>query len=659
MEALSASSPMARNPEPFLGSRDSPRQTPCPSRRAQVRHALWVLWLLGALAVSVAKAVSVAGAAASPLELEYHLRLLRPTSHLMEVEMTVGKVAGPTIDFAMPAWAPGRYAIYDFAKNVQEFAAWGARGQALRWMKLDKQTWRVEAQDAGGTVRVRYRVFANDLTGSFSQLDTSHAHLNGTSLYMYVAGHMADPLTLNVETPADWNPTWKIISGFSLSTEQRTFRVPNYDLLVDTPMEICAECSLDEFRENGKTFRVAVHTYADQDTDRSKLLDGLKKIVRSEITMMPAPDFEHYTFVFHFAPGISLGDAMEHFNSSQIITRGSLARGGLSEALKDAAHEFFHLWNVKRLRPVGLGPFDYSRETYTPSLWFAEGLTSYYSYIHLLRSGVWTREEFLNRLGEEIRELEDEPGRALMSAESSSFHAWFYDRSPQMQETNFANSTISYYNKGLLLAMLLDLGIRSRTNGQKSLGDVLASMYRKFYEAPAASSYAHGRGYEEKDILEAVNATSGSDFKSFFENYIQGTEPLPYASTLALAGLQLRIAVMPGSAPSLGVLTQRQDRGLKIVAVRPGGAADRGGLSRDDLLLAVDELPLATVELDERLQIYPPGAQVPVTFERHGKEERISVKLDPPVANVYSIEEGVRATPAQVKIREEWLGTLK
>ncbi|HKS96256.1 MAG TPA: PDZ domain-containing protein [Terriglobia bacterium] len=353
---------------------------------------------------------------------------------------------------------------------------------------------------------------------------------------------------------------------------------------------------------------------------------------------------------------------MEHLNSTQIIVRGSLDDAGIREAEEDAAHEFFHLWNVKRLRPAALGPFDYTREDYTRSLWFAEGVTSYYAYVHLLRSGLWDQRQFLKHLADEIRALELEPGHALMSAESSSFHAWFYDRSPQMQETNFANTTISYYNKGALLAMLLDLEIRGRTHGEKSLDDVMRRMYEQFYEvpkrsgSPAASYYAAGRGYEEKDILDALNGVAGGDWSSFFKRYIEATAPLPYADTLARAGLQLHIATEPGAPPDLGVTVQPMDRGVRITSIRPGGAADRAGLERDDLLVAVDELSLATEDLSTRLRMYPPGAEVPFTVERHMRRFRVTVKLDPPIAGEYTIEKMSQATPEQLAVRESWLG---
>jgi predicted metalloprotease with PDZ domain len=372
------------------------------------------------------------------------------------------------------------------------------------------------------------------------------------------------------------------------------------------------------------------------------------------MAMMPAPDFEHYTFIFHFVPDISMGDGMEHLNSTQIIIRGSLG-SSLEEALETAAHEFFHLWNAKRLRPAALGPFDYTREVYTPSLWLAEGVTTYVSYLTLLRSGLWTRERFLSRLCDEIRVLEEEPGQTLMSAESSSFHAWFYDRSPQMQETNFANSTISYYNKGALLGMLLDLEIQSRTQGAKSLLDVLASLYHKFYEAPQATYYGPGRGYEEQDILEAVNEVAGSDFTAFFDSYVRGTAPLPYSAGLGAAGLALRISAPGGSPPSIGITALPDNRGVKVFAVRPGGAAERAGVGRDDLLIAVDDQPLATEDLNKRLKAYLPGASVPFTVERRGRQEIIYLTLDPPIPNLYSIQELSGATPQQTAIRNRWL----
>ncbi|MGE5326262.1 MAG: M61 family metallopeptidase [Deltaproteobacteria bacterium] len=600
-----------------------------------------------------ALAMSQPAAQSSAVQLRYHLILSRPASHLVEVEISADGLTAPQVDFVMPAWSPGRYAIYNFAKNVQEFEARDASGHPLDFEKTDKQTWRVSAPDAGGQVRVRYKVFANDLNGSFSQFDTSHANLNGASIFMYVDGHKPDPITLQVDAPEGW----KIYSGYSLSPEDKTFQAPNYDRLIDTPLEVTPHASVATFTNAGKTFRIVVHASGPDGPVPGSLESSVERIVRAEMAMMPAPDFDNYTFLFHFAPEIRMGDGMEHLNSTQIIISGLPREAdAFNEALEDASHEFFHVWNVKRLRPAGLGPFDYTKEVYSRSLWVAEGLTTYYSYVFLLRAGLWTQQQFLDRLAGEIRDLETEPGRKLMSAESSSFNAWFYDRAPQMQETNFANATISYYNKGALLGMLLDLEIRSQTAGEKSLDDVMRALYPKFYDAPAASYYLPGRAYEESDVLEALNSVSGSDFARFFKNYVRGTSPLPYASTLAHAGMNFLTGAPPGAPPSLGILSRPTDNGVKILSVMPGGAADRAGLSRDDLLAEVDGLSLADESLDSRLSIYPPGATVPFTVERGGVSMRVSITLDPPSGNQFSIVPMPQASPEQLKIRDGWLG---
>jgi predicted metalloprotease with PDZ domain len=626
-------------------------------------HFIGVCVVFVCWALTVAPANSLSAKAASGradagnvehLELTYHFRISRPASHVAEIEIGARNFRTPELDFVMPAWSPGRYAIYDFAKNVQEFEASTPDGRTLPWSQADKQTWRVQTGGAS-EIRVNYQVFGNDLSGSFSQIDSTHANLNGASIFMYIEGHKPDPIELTVGAP----PGWKIISGYSQAVDQLSCKVPNYDRLVDTPLEISPGVTVTQWTDHGKTFRVAVHDYGVDRDLRPALLDkltnGVKKVVAVYMGMMPPPDFDHYTFLFHFAPDIAAGDGMEHLNSTQIIVSKLLSDGGIDEALLDAAHEFFHLWNVKRLRPVALGPFDYTREDYSPSLWFAEGVTTYYSYLTLLRAGLWTPDDLYKHLASEIQTLETEPGRKLMSAESSSFHAWFYDRSPQMQETNFANSTISYYNKGALLGLLLDLEIRSRTEGRKSLDDLMRLMYGRFYGAPQQTYYLPGYGYAESDILEALNEVSGSDFSDFFKSYVQGTDALSYSETLAKAGLELITTVPAGAPPSLGVLTTPAATGVEITDVLPGGAADRAGLSRDDLLVAVDNFSLATSSLEDRLKIYPPGADVPFTVQRHAEREILAVRLDPPVASQYTIEESPHATPEEVALRRGWL----
>lgn len=609
-------------------------------------------WLL------IGAATALPSQGPSQLDLEYHLTILQPSTHIMDVEIDVGNATGAALDFVMPAWAPGRYAIYNFSKNVQQFSATTATGAPAPWLQTDKQTWRVDTSGIGVVVRVRYRVYENDLTGSFSQLDTSHANIDGPCVFMYIDGHKADPITLTVQPPAEWGAAVPLYSGFSDSPAERTFHAANYDLLVDTPIEIAPRLHVQQFRNRGKLFRVVVHNLGEPAGSKAEwmqpLTDGIHKLVKAEMAGMPAPDFSTYTFLIHFSPFIEYGDGMEHLNSTQIVVHGEAA-ASVNEALETVAHEFFHLWNVKRIRPAGLGPFDYTREVYTPSLWFAEGVTSYFSYLGLLRSGLWTQDQFLKRLAFEARELRNQPGRKLMSAERSSLDAWYFDRTPQMQQTNFANTTISYYNKGALLGLLLDLEVRARTNGEKSLHDVMRLLYRRFYLSPAATYYLPGKGYTETDLIDAFNSVTGSDFADFFSHFVQGADPLPYAATLSLAGMQLQTSVKPNTPPALGVLFDETEVGVEVRAVLHGGAAERAGISRGDVLTAVDGLSLASQNLEGRLRIYPPGAKVPFTLIRLGEEKTVWVTLDPPLPNDFQITPLDNATPAQIKVRNAWL----
>lgn len=623
-------------------------------RRVRICYLLFrTLAGLVMLVAILASPVIAAQAAAAPLNLQYHLRLMRPNTHLVEVEITAGKVSSDSLDFVLPAWAPGRYAIYNFSKNLQQFRAVNVQGRALPWQQIDKETWRVEADAAGGTVRVDYQVYSDDLTGSFSQFDVTHASINGPSVFMYMEGHKQDPVTLTIEAPSGWTA----YTGLKPGSNPWTFHAPNYDVFVDCPLEISAKCLTAEFTDSGIKFRVVVHSYSDKDQHISGLVEPLKRIVHEELTIMPPLDISQYTFFFHFDPTIPMGDGMEHLDSTSIIMTSSLTEGGLDETIETAAHEFFHTWNVKRLRPAALGPFDYTRENYSRSLWFAEGLTQYYSYLAFLRSGIWPANTFLQRLAEEVKSLELSPGRELMSAERSSFDAWYFDRAPQLQETNFNNATISYYNKGAVLAMMLDLEIRSRTHSQKSLDDLMRLMYHHFYDAPETSYYLPGKGYQEEDILAAASEVAGCDMTTFFDKYVRGTAPLPYDEALKEAGLQLQVDTLPGTAPTLGLRVEKVDEGEKVLQVWPGSAADRAGIGCGDIVQAVDEQSLDAASLSDRLRAYAAGGTVILTLLRHGHQERLKAQLDPPPSLVYTIGNFPQATPDEVQLREAWLAS--
>ena len=530
------------------------------ARRALAR--LFVLMVFAALAASQARAQE---ANAPAYKVAYSISMREPASHLFEVHVDVTDLKGVDhLDFQMPRWSPGRYAVFDFAKNVQEARATAycppgamCKQVPMSVTRLDTQTWRVTADSAQGAVAAlssvtfTYKVFADDLSGTFSQLDRRHANFNGGSVFVYVVGHKQDAATLKVEAPAGW----KTINGRSTRPDQTEFQFPNYDELIDTPTEVAPDFTVQTFEVGGKTYRVVVHSFGEEGGRRDELVKSLEKIVRAETATMGAPEFEQYTFLFHFDPTAGRGDGMEHLNSTQIISTRALSEHGVLEGtLGGAAHEFFHVWNVKRLRPVGLGPWDFTRPLVTQGLWIAEGFTNYYGKLSQRRAGLWDDERLLNSYAAEIGGIENSPGSKLTSAVESSILAPFLDRASNDQHTNIQNTLVSYYPKGETLALPLDLLIRGRSKGRASLDEVMRRAYEEFYlKSPNDSYYLKGRGYTVDEFQRLASQVAGFDLSDFFRRHVYGVEPPPYEEALSYVGLRLtrtqeqRTAASPGS----------------------------------------------------------------------------------------------------------------
>jgi predicted metalloprotease with PDZ domain len=480
----------------------------------------------------------------------YRLLMTQPATHLFDVEVKVEGLKGVRqVDFQMPRWSPGRYAVFDFAKNVQEVTALGDCPPASRCgtegkpvTRLDTQTWQVVTRESD-SVTLNYKVFADDLSGTFSQLDARHASFNGGSVFVYVVGHKQDPVSLQIGAPAGW----KVFNGYTTRPDQTDFRFPNYDILIDTPTEVGPDFTVQTFEVGGKLYRVVVHSLADEGGRRDELTRAVERIVRAETATMPAPDYEQYTFIFHFDPTTRRGDGMEHLNSTQIVETGALSsRDVFDDALDSAAHEFFHVWNVKRMRPVGLGPWDFTRPVVTQGLWIAEGFTNYYGPLSLRRAGLWNDEQLFKSYAGTIGGIENAQGSRLMSAVESSVLAPFLDRGHAEQRTNLANTSVSYYPKGETLALVLDLLIRGRSHGRVSLDDVMRRAYGEFYaEGRNDSYYLKGHGYTVEDFRRVASEVAGFDLSDFFERHAYGVQPPPYDEALGYVGLRLVRAQEP------------------------------------------------------------------------------------------------------------------
>jgi predicted metalloprotease with PDZ domain len=584
----------------------------------------------------------------TPLKsITYRLSMSRPTSHLFEVAIAIElpeQLRNKPVQLQMAKWSPGRYAVFDFAKNVQEFRANG------RVTRVDDQTWSVEPAGTN-TVNVSYKVFANDLSGTFSQLDERHANYNGASIFMYVVGHKPDPVKLTIQPPAGW----KIVNGRMDQPGQTEWQFPNWDVMIDTSTEIAPDWTQDTFEVDGKKYHVVVHSFGAEGGKRPSLVKDIERIVRAQIAMWGQPEFTDYTFLIHYAADDHSGDGMEHLTSTQIIEPGALGEAGTyEETLGTVSHEFFHVWNVKRLRPEELGPWDFTRPLRTRGLWVAEGFTNYYGHLMLRRAGIWSDRKFLERQSQTIERIENAPGSRLMSAEESSLSAPFIDDAPHAQLTNLRNTSISYYPKGELIGMVMDLLIRGRSKGRSSLDDVMRRMYDEFYlKSPNSSYYLRGRGYQTEDLERVVAQVSGTDFGDFFKRHIRDVEVLPYEEAFSYVGL--RMTKTQAREPfDAGLSLEFEDETAMIENVRNGSPAEEAGLqAADEIVSLAGRAP--TKSWLKTLARFKPGDSIPITVKRDRRTIKTNLVLKDVERFDYQIEEDSRATAEQKALRNAWL----
>jgi predicted metalloprotease with PDZ domain len=469
-----------------------------------------------------------------PLDIAYRVSVPEPASHRYEIEIAVNGIRDDTLVLQMPVWSPGRYGRMDFARNVQHFAVTDAKGAPVAWELVNGSRWRLRTKGVPA-VRVSYRVFANALSGTFSVADTAHLNWNGASLFAYVVGHKPDPVRLTILPPLGWH----VINGASLTPDQTEFRFANYDFLIDTPTEVAPAFNVDSFSVDGRLYRAVTHLNGGDDHgQRARFVSDLEKIVRYENTVMGPPPIPMYTFLFNI--GYAGGDGMEHLASTQIITSRMWSDSAARlPGVSSASHEYFHVWNVKRIRPFVLGPFDYENAQFEPSLWVAEGWTNYYGDIGLLRAGLESRAAFYTDLGNQILGYDKTPSRKWVTARMASIAAPYWDGAPAPMPVETWEGFISYYSQGEALALLLDLEIRSRTGGRRSLDDALRNLKKATWDAPSTSYYLQGRGYTEMDVERAVSEAAGVDLHAWFERFVGGTEELPFAASLALVGMRV------------------------------------------------------------------------------------------------------------------------
>ncbi len=598
----------------------------------------------------------LAAAQTAPVDISFTVAMQRPHTHLFDVDIAIKRTAnGPQEEaLVMPVWTPGSYLVREFARHVQDFAAADAAGQPLKWEKTNKDTWRVVTNGAREW-HATYRVYANELSVRTSELNSSHAFWNNANLLMYLEGFLKSPSTVRVLAP----DVWKVATGLPpVLGQKNTFCAENFDVLYDSPFE-ASNFKTIVFNVKGVPHRIVIDGEGNYDPERMRR--DVQKIVETQAELMGEIPYRDYTFILHLRA--DAGGGLEHLNSTALgyprfgfrIRTGDRATSAAPNAsgaperdyrgfLSLVSHEFFHLWNVKRIRPDALGPFDYTQENYTKVLWVAEGITDYYADLFLRRAGLVTDSEFLAATARSIQSLQNTPGRLEQSVEESSFDAWIkYYR----QDENSINSQISYYDKGALLGLLLDLEIRKRSGGAKSLDDVMRYLYAEFFKK--------NRNYGPVDFQKACELMAGSSLEEFFNKYVRGKEELDFNTALAAAGLRLDTTSGAGGVYFGADVTQEDDR-LVVRRVYAGSPAYEQGLNAGDQVVALDNMRVTRDFFNARMAEKKPGDLINLTIFRFDDLSTLLIKLGERREGTYRIVPLQTPTELQKRIYRGWLG---
>lgn len=587
------------------------------------------------------------------MEIAYKVSMPNPSDHYFHIQMDLRDVTVKTLDLKMPAWAPGRYLILNFARNVSDFEAESTAG-SLPFYKTDKQTWRIETQGAKNVV-VHYRVYGNNLSGELSLLNDQQAFLDGASLYLYADGYQDKPVVLEIAPP----PGWMILSSAG-ELGQTEFTFSNYDWLIDELVQL-GTFFVERFTIASTEYRISVVSQNNQKPPAS-LIEKIHALQDAAVKMLGAIDSPRYTFFYHFLPDSRDSAGMEHFNGCQLTRKHAIHDAGAAMELTlwVTAHELMHAWNGKRLRPKNLGPFDYTQETYTNLLWFEEGITSYLADLILLRSGVWTKENFCKQLAEQIAAFRSSPGAHQRSPEEASFDTWLWPIDGS-RESDWYNTWVSYYTSGELLGACMDLEIRNRTKNKSKFEDFFLLLYDRFYRnAEPDSYYAPGRGYTKGDVRQALEDATHSSWQSFFDDYLASPGDIPFDQFLEYAALVLR-EKKDESSPYTGLhLISAPGGYAQIQWLDRRSPASSAGLATLDTIIALDGERVYLRDFDDVLRRRRIDEEVNVSFLRDNRLLNVVLKL-PNDRNIvrYEILDAPRATLLARKIRNDWIQSPK
>ncbi|NUN64042.1 M61 family metallopeptidase [Pseudanabaena biceps] len=577
----------------------------------------------------------------SQSQFTYRLSIPEPENHLLHVELAIADWQDKSIDLKLPVWTPGSYLVREYAKNLQDFSATDELGNPLRWQKISKNHWQINCDRPDGKpknsqIKIRYRIFANELTVRTNHIDHSHAFLTGASVFMYVPECIQKPYLVEF---VDLKENWQIATALpKVENSSNTFHAKDFDTLVDSPFEIGLQ-ERYEFKVLDRQHRLIV--WGQHNADMQRVVSDTAAIVAVEAEMFGGLPYDRYDFILHASNGYG---GLEHKDCTVLLYNrlGFRKEESYSQFLNLVAHEFFHTWNVKRIRPQALEKFDYDQENHTGSLWFSEGTTSYYDQIFPLRAQIYDAKHYLKLVTKSITRLQTTSGRKVQSLYESSFDTWIKLYRP---DANTHNSQISYYLKGELVSMLLDLLIRYKTNNLRSLDRVMQIMWERFGKPET--------GFSEADLHEVIEGVAGVDLSSFWNDYLYGTKELDYNYYLEPFGVELRQSRQ--DLPFIGMTLKTKNGVAEVEKVDFGSPAQKAGISAGDVVLAIAGIRVTAETFAERLRDFVANQAIAITIFQQDLLRTVEVTLQEPIYNHFELLQINNASPSQELNLRLWL----
>ena len=576
----------------------------------------------------------------------YEISFENAAHHEAEIKVNFPKIKSDTLSVRMSRTSPGRYALHEFAKNVYNFKAFNSKGELLKVIRPNLYAWQIVGHD--GAVTISYTLFANRGDGTYSQIDETHAHLNIPATFMYSSEYASRAIEVNFNVRNDLS--WKVATQLSLVSGTK-YSAPNLYYFMDSPTEI-SNFHLREFNvtsnENKQTIQLALHhNGSEQETDA--YFEKVKKVVLAEREVfgeLPDFDYGNYTFLACYIPNASR-DGMEHRNSTILTSTRSLADGGMEGNIGTVSHEFFHAWNVERIRPETLEPFNFEEVNMSGELWFAEGFTSYYTNLILCRAGLITPEEYVEGLTGTFNYVWNSPARTFFNPIEMSYQAPFVDAAKSVDPVNRENTFISYYSYGSTLGLALDLSLREKN---LNLDDYMKLVWQTYGKKE--------KPYTIKELQQTLNGYAGKDFgDTFFHDFIYKSNMPNYKTLLEAVGVVLHQNL---EAPYFGISAAIQEDLNGVVKSNPkiGSPAYKAGLDQGDVITAINGKPFPNgTSFASYIETFKVGDSLKVSYNRFGQEKTTTVLLEAnPTYTLFLIEKnGKKPSTSILENRKAWL----